>query len=290
MSSVTGMIPDGEYDIDLSVLAGEAPESFAIRYGFVPDSMDQSQPLTLYRTNHEMVLEARSLDREGSIIFESVGKQTATADSYYLTFEGDASLSLHRLHKTYRVSKSRNTAKWGAQIKEWHKSQHIEVPSGRSQSRTPATPSDTRATAPPQRPPATTRGPAAVASSASKRPPRRESPIISESDFEDLEDAGFPEFNFGQEAAVARPSAGEHADDDFKDLEDQLQEVLEDEDSEDDYAARARGPISIEIDEGAPRSAPKYIPDAYNQQQGSLSLRELTKRKKKDDEESSEEE
>lgn len=284
------MIPDGEYDIDLSVLAGEAPESFAIRYGFVPDSMDQSQPLTLYRTSHETVLEAQLLDREGLIIFESVGKQTATADSYYLTFDGDASLLLHRLHKTYRVSKSRNTAKWGAQIKEWHKPQHIELPSGRLQLGTQVTPSGTRAAAPPQRPLATTRGPAAVARSASKRPPRRESPIISESDFEDLEDEGFPEFNFGEESAAARPLAGEHADDDFKDLEDQLQEVLEDEDSEDEYAARASEPILIEIDEGASRSAPKYIPDAYSHQRGSLSLRELTKRKKKDYEESSEEE
>ncbi|CAH2355558.1 hypothetical protein CLIB1423_28S01002 [[Candida] railenensis] len=333
-------LPDGEYDIDLSILQNSTHDpSLAIRYGFVPDSMDQNKPITLYQTDQELILKASSIEDGQSIIFEGMGKSTsnsAPADSFYLSYI-NGNIHLNKLKNTVRVNKSRNMAKWNAKIQEWNKvkPKTVQVPKIRPESERSAPVRPEPARADPIRP-------RAVASKrpSSKRPPKREevkeeSPIISESDFEDLENE-FPEFTFDQEPAVEKekpkttitekppisgkrpttdvkakgPEKGKDVDDDFKDLEDQLQEVLEDDiaigdiddsdDDDDDFDDVNYGgtgvPIRIEIDEGEPAKSVKntptftYSPAFQNENKKPMSLKELMRGKRGDYDSSSEEE
>ncbi|GEQ69932.1 hypothetical protein JCM33374_g3608 [Metschnikowia sp. JCM 33374] len=137
-------IPDGEYDIDLSVLGdshiGLGDSSLAIRYGFIPDSMDQSSPLTLFQKDDMCILEANSVERpkqtgQPPIIFEGVpqrqrptsaGGLSLASDSFFLSFSpaekgprNSLKVQLRRLESTVRVNKSRNADKWRSSIKEW---------------------------------------------------------------------------------------------------------------------------------------------------------------------------
>lgn len=137
-------IPDGEYDIDLLVL-GESPEaefgasSLALRYGFIPDSMDQANPLTLFQQDEVCILEADLVERINQtglppIIFEGVPQKqrplqaslSLSLDSYFLSFlpaekglDGRLHVQLRRLESTVRVNKSRNPEKWRSSIKKW---------------------------------------------------------------------------------------------------------------------------------------------------------------------------
>lgn len=135
-------IPDGEYDIDVLALLGNAAgalstESLAIRYGFIPDSMDQTRPLSLFRNDSVCILEAQLIDKDprssskpASVIFEGVQQrprtsQGPTSDSYYLSFlpsyntEATSKVQLRPLGSTIRVSKTRNADKWRRAIAEW---------------------------------------------------------------------------------------------------------------------------------------------------------------------------
>ncbi|OBA18958.1 hypothetical protein METBIDRAFT_223494 [Metschnikowia bicuspidata var. bicuspidata NRRL YB-4993] len=139
-------IPDGEYDIDLLVL--DSPQtadvpSLAIRYGFIPDSMDQSNLLTLFQENEVCILEAHLIERANlselvPIIFEGVPQRqrptqsgaSSVPYSYFLSFllaekNGTGSLlnvQLRRLESTVRVNKSRNADKWRKSIRQWRNS------------------------------------------------------------------------------------------------------------------------------------------------------------------------
>lgn len=152
-------IADGEYDIDLSELLGNSESSnsnsFAIRYGFIPDSMDQASPLKLYQTSKECLLQANSIETSTSskpIIFEGAHQRhrksnNPALDSYYLTFAPQDSISssssessgsntnniqLRRLNSTIRVSKSRDARKWERKIENWNEqgntSEQIDFP------------------------------------------------------------------------------------------------------------------------------------------------------------------
>lgn len=136
-------IPDGEYEIDILALLQQnasreiGPESIAIRYGFIPDSMDQSKPLKLYQNNEICILEAQLIDRNTralskppSVIFEGVpqrprSSQGQPVDSYYLLLQPATdssktpSVKLRQLGSTIRVSKTRNAEKWRKSIGEW---------------------------------------------------------------------------------------------------------------------------------------------------------------------------
>lgn len=261
-------IADGEYDIDLLLLlpaANNAQTLVAIRYGFIPDSMDQKQPLRLYQNDQVCILEAQLVERTARlglkpqpIIFEGVPQgqrlahSTATSDLYFLLFSSENSrqLKLQRLENVIRVSKLRNTDKWRTAIGEWKE----------KRSRLPT---------PLKRPEESVRKPAPK--KAMKRPPVEKEEIISVSDFEDLDDE-FPVFEEKKEAKAkekerkreteavkesqkkktmekkgkdsskgsnrkveAAKSGGsrdqsiddDDLDDEFKDLEDELEEVME---------------------------------------------------------------
>lgn len=216
-------IADGEYDIDLSQLLADtgsesSDSSFAIRYGFIPDSMDQAKPLRLYQTEKECLLQAFSNNNSKPIIFEGAPQRhrktnNPALDSYYLSFnlndEDDQKKSLvqlRRLNSTIRVSKSRNPSKWEDQITQWDKQEQLGELLALSidSPRVEESPKKTK----PNPVPKTTKDlksqnvrsvdgkgkhivePAKELTLASKRPPtatpETKNDIISESDFEDL--------------------------------------------------------------------------------------------------------
>ena len=106
-------IPDGEYDIDLLVLGDEDDSLLALRYGFIPDSMDQTRAMSLFQTDRVCVVEAAVTERPGikllPIIFEGQPQRQRPAsngaDSFYLTVS-DGRAQLRRLLNTVRVNKS----------------------------------------------------------------------------------------------------------------------------------------------------------------------------------------
>ena len=126
-------LEDGEYDIDLLTLLDLATispisdsDSFAIRYGFIPDSMDQTKLLKLYQNDQECYLKASSSDgSDKPIIFEGIpqrhrtnGSGNMANDSYFLSFSPSESnqVQLKRLNSTIRFGKSRNVAKLQAKL------------------------------------------------------------------------------------------------------------------------------------------------------------------------------
>lgn len=371
-------LEDGEYELDISVLLQNAStidtptstskdtsENIAIRYGFIPDSMDQSKPLKLYQKDQTCIL--KTLSTEGSnkpIFFEgipqryhrnSTNSSSSTPntnnggnnDSFYLTFNKELNgnvVHLKKLESTIRFNKSRNIVKVQKQVndmeKEYdrrrsilknsrlknnntnnndNKDSSLHLPNTNTSSRSTPPIRSTPTTSPLRKPPTakkTTTKPTtknqpqsqsqrqkqqASKTVSSKRPPvssistpdlkpeQASEPIISESDFEDLEmdDAtndkqhDFPvlEFDFDDDndnddkeqdkplkeeptlkskpktttnkkptkpkttkpkkqtktkKPIENPDKSMELDDEFKDLEDQLQEVLEEEGDEDE--------------------------------------------------------
>ena len=369
-------LEDGEYELDISVLLQNAStidtptstskdtsENIAIRYGFIPDSMDQSKPLKLYQKDQTCILKA--LSTEGSnkpIFFEGIPQRYhrnssnnssstpningGNNDSFYLTFNKELNgnvVHLKKLESTIRFNKSRNVVKVQKQVndmeKEYdrrrstlknsrlktnnnntntntnndNKDSSLHLPNTNKSSRSTPPIRSTPTTSPLRKPPTakktTTksntktqpqRQQQASKTVSSKRPPissistpdlkpeQASEPIISESDFEDLEmdDAttttndkqhDFPviEFDFDDidndddkeqdkslkeeskpksqskpkttkkptkpkttkpkkqtkiKKPIENPDKSMELDDEFKDLEDQLQEVLEEED------------------------------------------------------------
>lgn len=108
---------------------------------------------------------------------------------------------------------------------------------------------------------------------ASKRPPTASNDIISVSDFEDLETSSPPKEHAAQ---------GD-MDDDFEDLENQLQEVLESESEQSDFA-----PIVVQVSEDEPKRAADIASRSAGRKP--MSLRELYGGGRNDDMSSSEEE
>lgn len=259
-------IADGEYEIDLTqLLQGPGDNgltgddgSFAIRYGFIPDSMDQSKPLTLYQTDKECILKARANETASSsqsIIFEGAPQRhrrsnNPALDSYYLAFPPTGShgaVQLRRLNTTIRVSKSRNAKKWEEQCEKWDKnqdtppSQQLHIPKIEHEKEVKPSPKP------------------AARKPASKRPPVRpkQDSIISESDFEDIDmepetkpkpKAKKPSALTQSKTRPLKPTRATKAPpkvdptpidvdefdmgDDFKDLEEELEEVLGEDDQE----------------------------------------------------------
>lgn len=212
-------IADGEYEIDLSAFLNkdhsyERDISLGIRYGFRPDSMDQTSPLTLYQTDQESLIQAKTVDGSGDnmIIFEGNPKRLGPSknpanETYFLTVSptGDNQIVLKKLDNTIRVSKSRNVAKWERKIESWNKendsrqNRNIHIPK-----------IDERSSR-------TDKGPA----KASKRPPANNSKIKSnavivdsdeESGFIDdgMNDSEFPDIHFDsipQEAHIPKKAS-----------------------------------------------------------------------------------
>lgn len=387
-------IADGEYEIDLSAFldkdhSSERDISLGIRYGFRPDSMDQTSPLTLYQTDQESLIQAKTIDGSGdnTIIFEGNPKRLGPSknpanETYFLTVSptGDNQVVLKKLDNTIRVSKSRNVVKWERKIESWNKENDSR------QNRKIYIPKiDERSSQ-------TDKGPA----KASKRPPANNSKIKSnavivdsdeESGFIDdgMNDSEFPDIHFDsipQEAHIpkkastaqtplstskirpevksdkedkpkpasksgpkpglklgpkpkvsvessSKPSESDlkemppqkpqednsdlDIDDDFKDLEDQLREVLEedgnqaanksqntavadeddDESDADDYNYPSQAPIKINFEEGGlNKNSRPTLTKSYsgNSQSRPMSLKDLVGNRRKVDEDPSSEE
>ena len=242
-------LEDGEYELDVSILLDNPStnnnsfnNNIAIRYGFIPDSMDQSKPLKLYQQDQTCILKATLSDSDPTpIFFEGIPQRyqinnttssNTNNDAYYLTFNSqnhttnnnnnnnNKVVELKKLDSTIKFNKSRNVSKLQNQIKTMEKQyqvqqrQQLKLLKNDNNTRTP-TPNpnltissnssvilppskkSTPKTSPLRKPPKPTVTP--VRKMASKRPPSatntpeikpKESssePIISESDFEDLE-------------------------------------------------------------------------------------------------------
>lgn len=346
------MLPDGEYEIDLSLLGHEndqvpANGPLALRYGFVPDSMSQKEPLKLYRDDQTCVLEAQLSLQKGkvpSVIFEGIqqrqrpGASSSGLDSYYLAFETDKTGSykvlLQQLSHTIRMSKSRSAEKWRTAIAEWQKAPKdgIHIPEVKTQKQQAAngqakTPQAKQAKAPQTN---QVKAPKKPVKKAAKRPPAAtpDKEIINMEDFEDLESesektnlmagSALKKVDVREEAEKPKPKprvvkkAKKEAkkdgdidmDDEFKDLEDQLQEVLdsseglpnafggdfsESDEDDDDGAARERIVIKM-ADEPEPQQKLFGRKDGGTEKGKPMSLRELYGDSKAEDFSSSEEE
>lgn len=324
------LLADGEYEIDVSALADlRDGDSFAIRYGFIPDSMDQLKPLKLYQTDKECLIQAQPTVLGRPIIFEGLAMrhkraQNPALDQYYLSFGGLSEVHLQRLNSTVRVSKTRNASKWEDQILQWEKMPQIaaidipkavpskpnKVASKRPPTATPEIKDDDiigesdfddlagsesefpvivvddtprerkfekveqpkkavepKAVDPPKKvvdlpkktvdPPKKAVDPPKKAVNPPKRtvdppkkapPPPRQRPVLAP-----LRRATAPAKNIKRKKKESVPEEA-NLDDDFKDLEDQLQEVLNEEksDSEEEYGKRA--PIVIKYDDDSQNS------------------------------------
>ncbi|KAI3402980.2 hypothetical protein KGF56_004233 [Candida oxycetoniae] len=115
-------LADGEYDIDLSILLNDDSvtnsvpytEQIALRYQFIPPSMDHTKPLTLYQKDKQAILKASSTeDDKNSIFFEGApnlyDKDVANNKEFYLTYSGSGStLRLEQLQRSIKLNKSRS--------------------------------------------------------------------------------------------------------------------------------------------------------------------------------------
>lgn len=231
-------IADGEYDIDISCLgdsvaASDTEEYFAIRYGFVPDSMDKGQSANLYESENEYILEAKSTDNnsEKSILFEGniqryQPKNRGPGDNYILTMSLDGkSMALKKLDSMIRMNKTRNAHKLQSQIDL--------ISKGKS------TPPPVSSPAPvPEKSQSKSK---LVQHVASKRLPAKNSnnkngnsnSISLEKNIKPKETPKSLERD--DKLSSKRAAAGqlENDDDDFRDLENELEEVLEEENQED---------------------------------------------------------
>lgn len=228
-------IADGEYEIDLLVLLAspEAPASLvAIRYGFIPDSMDQKAPLRLYQNDQVCILEAQLVEKTAKsglraqpIIFEGVpqgqrlGHSSANMESYFLLFvpkpaPSEPAVELRRLGSVIRVSKSRNTDKWRTAISEWKeipkKHDHnlgLEIPRPSPKPKETTRPNETHRK----------KEVAKTNPTAQKRPPTatpEQKDIISVSDFEDLDSStedAFPVFGNDAPQSMNKDTRAENA-------------------------------------------------------------------------------
>jgi hypothetical protein len=174
-------LQDGEYDIDLSGLV-DHPNSnnIALRYGFIPDSMDQKSSLKLYQIDGECLLSVQSTESSKSnLIFEGIPQRNKSSnivnDSYYLTFDDRNVVHLKKLNSTIRLSKSRNVDRLASKLKAWD-SQYEKMSESKSTTAAKSPPSN--------KPPKASKRPP----SANTTPNIHHEPIISALDFDDLED------------------------------------------------------------------------------------------------------
>lgn len=226
-------IADGEYDIDISCLqdsvdASGTEEYFAIRYGFVPDSMDKGQSVNLYESENEYILEAKSTDNTSAktILFEGniqryQPKNRGPGDNYILTMSSDGkSMALKKLDSMIRMNKTRNAHRLQSQIEMINKGKSVHPPDPVSEK----SPSEL------------------VKHIASKRLPTRNSNdknrnINSVSLEKSMKPTGNTDsLKMAEKPLSTRGATGagqlENDDDDFRDLENELEEVLEEENQE----------------------------------------------------------
>lgn len=234
-------LPDGEYEIDLAGLVDHPNRNnVALRFLFLPDSFDPTQPLTMYEHGSQIVIAS------DTTLFEGIGLTRASLNQeYYLTVH-DQRVALKHLHNTIRVNKTRQPDKLRQQIRQWDEEKaneqaeaKVTKPAVKPVAKPVAKPTPKpvsalvaplRAKLPsklvvqPSTRPSTKR--------SSKRPPAPKSDeeiIISDADFDDLDDNTTT--TNAQSQSQSQPTQSQlepiDVDDEFDDLENQLAEVLE---------------------------------------------------------------
>ncbi|CCE73285.1 Piso0_000316 [Millerozyma farinosa CBS 7064] len=256
ISSTEMQIADGEYDIDISCLqdsvaASDTEEYFAIRYGFVPDSMDKGQSVNLYESENEYILEAKSTDNNSqkSVLFEGniqryQPKNRGPGDNYILTMSLDGKrMALKKLDSMIRMNKTRNAHKLQSQIDMIGKGNSLSA-SYKSQSKSK------------------------LAQHASKRLPGKNSYDKNENSNslnsgKSIKPKVNPKSLERDEKPSKRATTGarqlENDDEDFRDLENELEEVLEEENQQD--SAPSDLPAS---NNGLPSKSQPQIKPPYN--------------------------
>lgn len=258
-------IPDGEYTLDLLALGSGG--AVAIRYGFVPETMDHSKPVNLYQSDSICILEAQLVDslaqlgvRALPIIFEGAPQQQKRGDAkeaFVVAFsEVQNSATLRPLGSTLRVNKSRSAEKWRNAIGKW-----TEGP-GETHGTAKTNAEKTKAE--------TTRAGKTKAETTKAEKTKAERAVPKGRAQKAPQRARAQKAPRAAKPAKAKSRAApkqEELDDDFKDLEDQLQEVLN---SPSESDSDAQAPIVVEI-EGAPRKRNVAVPVAASRP---LSMRE----------------
>lgn len=319
-------LKDGEYELDVSQLFDTAnTNNLALRYGFMPDSMDQSKPLKLYQMDNECVLTVKASDGD-DIIFEGIPQRHKAQDSYYLEFT-DNTARLKKLDSTIRLSKTRNAKKLQIKMNQWdeeasnqgtgdanrlekeqiernkqkekerdiqrkreaqkqkekqeeilkqiaRKERDKKVEAKRELEKKEAKRELDRKRAKEQanKPSVATKRPPTANNTANNTPNIEKEPIINDSDFDDLDlgdfEDQFPVINIDDDTQekvepksvpknrsnkkskhpAKKASLDMDIDDDFKDLEDQLAEVLEEEKVPPKKSTFAKEPMHLDID------------------------------------------
>ncbi|CAN3374096.1 hypothetical protein DIURU_003272 [Diutina rugosa] len=241
-------LPDGEYEIDLAGLVDHPNRNnVALRFSFLPDSFDPTQPLTMYEHGSQIVIAS------DTTLFEGIGSTRASSNQeYYLTVH-DQRVALKHLHNTIRVNKTRQPDKLRQQIRQWDEekaneqaeakvakpaAKPVAKPVAKPAPKTVSKPAPVSAPVAPSRaksPSKSVSKPSTRPSTkrSSKRPPAPKSDeeiIISDADFDDLDDNTTTTNTQSQNTqSQSQPTQSEpmDVDDEFDDLENQLAEVLE---------------------------------------------------------------
>lgn len=260
-------IPDGEYDLDLSVLTQDVSDasSVGLRYQFVPPTVDRNQPVKAYEHGRECILEVPLTDTQKPILFEGTVLKThpeahnVASQTYFLSYSEGKPVQLNRLGRTLKVSKTRNASKTESKLQLWMSAKKDLPPNNHTAQNVP----DSR--------------PRTASKRASKKPPQKlvqktvqklaqEPPkpedlqdvIIDEADFDSLNSGpedGFPVIDFDDENSLQvnqkKDNVDDDIDDDFKALEDELAQVMglpqsEESDADDFPALITTTPVIID--------------------------------------------
>lgn len=120
---MTQILPDGEYDLDLTGLYDSDETFLAICYG-VSESLDTVKPMYLYDDSKNLILETVSTSQQ-PVIFEGVNQvhsKPPNIGSYFLQADNGV-VKLKRLNNTIRFNKSRQSGKWSRLLNSRHKSE-----------------------------------------------------------------------------------------------------------------------------------------------------------------------
>lgn len=241
-------IPDGEYDLDLSILTQlqHLSSSVGLRYQFVPPTVDRSRPVKVYEQGRECILEVPLTEGSKSILFEGSVAHTALephnvgAQTYYLSYTPGKPVHLKRLDRTLKISKTRNSSKTESRIRQWKAQGLLSEPETTAAVVTPKT----RPTTASKR--AAQKAPQKLVRAPPKKQEHLQDVIIDEADFDGLNSGtedGFPEIDLDDNK--------DDTNDDFKELEDELAQVMglpqsEESDADDFPALLTTTPVIID--------------------------------------------
>ncbi|RLV87986.1 Peptidyl-prolyl cis-trans isomerase cyp15 [Meyerozyma sp. JA9] len=235
-------IPDGEYDLDLSVLTEDVSDasSVGLRYQFVPPTVDRNQPVKAYEHGRECILEVPSTDTQKPILFEGTVLKThpeahnVASQTYFLSYSEGKPVQLNRLGRTLKVSKTRNASKTESKLQSWMSAKKDSPPDNHTAQNVPDSRPRTASKRASKKPPQ--KSVQKTVQKSAQEPPKPEDSqdvIIDEADFDSLNSGpedGFPVIDFDDENSSQvnqkKDNVDDDIDDDFKALEDELAQVM----------------------------------------------------------------